>query len=695
MTTPPDSGDRIGLRRILGAVNLALFLISILAIGVAVNFFALQPELRREIDATKTRAYSLSEQTMRLLEGLEGSWSIVLLRAERQADPALTRQIDEVLRRFEESGADLTVQRIDPTDAASPAKFDALIARLHSIYAPLVGRYDAAMDEAEQAFANLQRFAQSQTKDLQALLARLPEETAAEHQLTARFSNLGIVATEGGQVVQLVRAARATTDVQPIPDYEGARSILHLALSEWSRHIDGVALAFETLKARPDLEEDVRRYFTAAGPAYATLAQQLANAADPLARLDPLELSSIGRRIQEGECAVVIGPTRAAAIRSSQLFPALNVRSAADATVAFDQRFRGEQLFASTVRSLQRDSMPMVVFVHTSMQTMLEPADRQVDLAGMKNVLTTARYDVWQWPVARTLTPPEVLRGRAAVWVIVPPSEPPSEANQEAWLRLQTVTRDLINRGEPVLVNMYPSRMARFGQSDAWVDTIGLLGLEADTSRAVVERVRAGGGETMLERGQRVREYAAGHVISEAVDGLESYFTLPVSLSMREDRESGAIVTPLVQVMPAEARWLARDWDASDPAPPSAEQRFGDPLTIAMAIERPRPDTGGRQRCVVVGSGWWMLSYVSDRVYTIGGSRIMLEFPGNYEFMLASLAWLAGLDELIAPSPMSQEVPRLRDVTQADRRRWFWLTVAALPGACVGLGLLTWLVRRF
>jgi hypothetical protein len=90
-----------------------------------------------------------------------------------------------------------------------------------------------------------------------------------------------------------------------------------------------------------------------------------------------------------------------------------------------------------------------------------------------------------------------------------------------------------------------------------------------------------------------------------------------------------------------------------------------------------------------------MLSYVSDRVYTIGGSRIMLEFPGNYEFMLASLAWLAGLDELIAPSPMSQEVPRLRDVTQADRRRWFWLTVAALPGACVGLGLLTWLVRRF
>ena len=65
-------------------------------------------------------------------------------------------------------------------------------------------------------------------------------------------------------------------------------------------------------------------------------------------------------------------------------------------------------------------------------------------------------------------------------------------------------------------------------------------------------------------------------------------------------------------------------------------------------------------------------------------------------FIIApSVAWLAGADDLIAPSPVSQEVARLRSVTPETRRRWLWLTVAALPGACIGLGLMVWFARRF
>ena len=63
-------------------------------------------------------------------------------------------------------------------------------------------------------------------------------------------------------------------------------------------------------------------------------------------------------------------------------------------------------------------------------------------------------------------------------------------------------------------------------------------------------------------------------------------------------------------------------------------------------------------------------------------------------FGLGGFAWLAGLDELIAPGPVSQEVARLRDLTPGARRLWGWLLVALLPLACVGLGAVTWLVRR-
>ena len=61
----------VTVRRVLSAINLAIFLISVLVIGVALNFFSLQPSFRAQIDATKTRAYSLSPQTRHLLADLD------------------------------------------------------------------------------------------------------------------------------------------------------------------------------------------------------------------------------------------------------------------------------------------------------------------------------------------------------------------------------------------------------------------------------------------------------------------------------------------------------------------------------------------------------------------------------------------------------------------------------------------------
>ena len=109
----------VTVRRILAAFNLAIFLISVLVIAVAMNFFSLQPSFRAQIDATKTRAYSLSPQTMNLLTDLEGDWTIALLVSEQFIDAPLRRQVDEVLRRFSEAAPAITVQRIDPTDPDS------------------------------------------------------------------------------------------------------------------------------------------------------------------------------------------------------------------------------------------------------------------------------------------------------------------------------------------------------------------------------------------------------------------------------------------------------------------------------------------------------------------------------------------------------------------------------------------------
>ena len=118
------------------------------------------------------------------------------------------------------------------------------------------------------------------------------------------------------------------------------------------------------------------------------------------------------------------------------------------------------------------------------------------------------------------------------------------------------------------------------------------------------------------------------------------------------------------------------------------------PVPVIVSAQRRSPAGIASQRFVLVGAGGWMISNTADAVRDIGGGRVALENPGNHELMLASVAWLAGMDELIAASPMSQEVSRLRGITPEVRAAWWWIIVAGVPLACFLLGGLVWLWRR-
>ena len=78
----------------------------------------------------------------------------------------------------------------------------------------------------------------------------------------------------------------------------------------------------------------------------------------------------------------------------------------------------------------------------------------------------------------------------------------------------------------------------------------------------------------------------------------------------------------------------------------------------------------------------------------MGGDRLALVNPGNYELLLASIAWLAGADELIASSPVSQQVARLDGLTPPVRTLWRWMALAIVPGACLLSGVSVWVIRR-
>ena len=676
--------------------QLAIVVLSMIAVAGSLIAIFSAPALRLRIDATKTRAYSLSELSLRLLADLKGEWTIAMLVSENVAEEATRAQVDEVLARYRQASPHLNVIRIDPASADSLAQFDQLLARLNATYAPHVKQYDEALDEAVVAFEELQLFAQQYAKVLSDLAAMLPEGPART-TLEKQAPVYDLLATQGQQVLDEIARARLADGAQPIPDYEGARSILASALSQWAQEIMRTSEAFEHARQVTSLDAAVRR---AAGdhiPEFQVFATRLATAADGLKQLPEMELSSIGQQIQEGDAAIILGPDRAAVIPGRQLFPPTNPREipGGEGVVRFDHRFRGEQVISATIRSMLVERMPRVVFVHAEAEPMLRKRPREVDVFGAGKVLESSRYEVLEWNVTQG-DRPAVPLNQKTVWIIVTPPQRASLQPTREETALQDATATLIEEGEAVLLSVNPSLLPKMKQPDRWATIVQPFGLRADTGRVVVEAVRIAENETQYERALTVQDFNESHLVGSAVDGMSTYLGLPVPIEIARELPSGVRIVTIAEAPPSPSRWLEPDW-ASDLASLSAAREakaFDVALPIVVAASRPNPTGRGEQRVIVSGSGGWMLSFVADVMVPIGGERMALASPGNYEMLLASVAWLADMDDLIAPGPTSQQVARLQDITAPVWMRWSAFTVIIMPVCALALGLVVWFVRR-
>jgi len=102
------------------------------------------------------------------------------------------------------------------------------------------------------------------------------------------------------------------------------------------------------------------------------------------------------------------------------------------------------------------------------------------------------------------------------------------------------------------------------------------------------------------------------------------------------------------------------------------------PVPVAVAAERPdEPVT----RLVVIGDS----DFAADSQ--------LLGAPGNVDFILGSLHWLAGEEQLIGIGPKQLEQIKL-SLTVDELRTVRWLTIALLPGLFVLAGVGVWWRRR-
>ncbi len=679
-------------------LNLAVYLAAILTIAVVVNVIAAHPALRWRADATKTRAYSLSEQTLNLLENLEGDWTIAVIITTDGVDRALMRQVEQVLDRYDRASPNLSVVRIDPADPESLDSYEAMLIRLRRGYAEPIAEYDAALAEGRRTLERFTVFLQQQTGSLVTVRNGLPENDAARSQIEQLLAIISLRLEQVQQVEIELDRALAFDESRPLPDYETARSILAVSLDTWADEFFRIVELFNGWRDNPATDMAVRRFAAAHRDEYDGWVQELALRADPLKQLPPLELARVGRSLEAGETAIVFGPHGAAVIPPEQMFSRLNLRRRGSDTVTFDQRFRGEQAISAAIRMLSDGGeMPVVVLVHAQDESLLSRRAQNIDFMGAAEILRASRFDVREWIVPRS-EKPRVPRDRTTVWVVVPPPIPEriTLTITEGEQKLIDATGGLIADGEAVLLSLTPSALTRTGMSDPWRDLAAVFGLTVDTTRTVFESARDEAGQPINQRVIQLSNYPPGSAIGSAVHGQQTVFDLPLVIKLDDAVAPDVRREVVLAVEPAHDRWLETDWmlnpDSLDE--PTADQRFDRPLPLVVTAERRNPVKAGPQRILVVGSGGWLLSYLADVVVPVGGDRMVLVNPGNFELLMAGITWLAGDDDRIAASPVSRQVARLEGVTESVQSLWRWVALAIMPGGCLALGIFVWTVRR-
>ena len=187
-------------------------------------------------------------------------------------------------------------------------------------------------------------------------------------------------------------------------------------------------------------------------------------------------------------------------------------------------------------------------------------------------------------------------------------------------------------------------------------------------------------------------DVGATHPVTAAVGSQALVILQPVGL-VAEPKEG---VETLWSISPSPTRWLESEWkmdlvERREEIP--QDMLLEEPLPVVVAVEL-ETSSGSPQRVMVVGGSGWLLSTVADLSRSLGGERLVLEAPGNRGLILASTAWLAGLDELVPASTGVSEVSRIRGLSESLRTILGVFLILVLPLLILLLGGAIILARR-
>ena len=684
----------------------ALLLVALVA---AVGVAALGRQSMVRLDLTPGGAQSLSPRTLAVLRSGEAPIAVALVAPRGALDARSRRSVDDLFARLTAtsagSGAPVDARWIDPMTDRGASDLEALWRRLERESAAVIASHDAAIRGALLETDSL----------LEALDRAVPALGAAARDLRA--------ARDRAASATPVRAGPLT-----LPALDTTRAALRPALENLAKTLN------ETGRDEPAARSGGDGLSSADAAPLRDRALRIAEALDTAARA-PLDLLAVGESLAAAPTLVIASGARAIPIRLDTLIRAGGGGGArgtgSDQTSTVGVRIAGEEAIASAIGALTNQRAPVLVLVHAAQTTLLDdtrsgrgapatPEARQF-FGALLDRLRLRGVAVVEWAVGATRDRPSLHSAdpsgaRPVVWVAIPVAATTPEANARAAL-LAGALKGLLDEGANALITLEPSAAPRTGDADPIAALLEPFGVRAETALPLFRAMNTARGTTISPdlRGAPAAVANDAHPIARAVADLPFAFPWPSALALDAEALASGRAFPLVAFANDRATWGERRWltyratplerrgaladqPAPDPAADLLAPPSGDRWVVAAAAERrgregeSRSDAGGSQRVVIVGSSGWFFDPIAEE-RTIVDGRPVVANPGNAELFDASIEWLAGLDDMIAPSHRAAETPRIAAMPPARLETIRW-AVALGPPALVALAGFVWKRRR-
>ncbi len=689
---------RGGGRPVGRSLRVGVFLAASAVIAVSVGVIGANTNAR--FDTTATRAHALGPRTLARLRTLDHPVELVIAVDRSGIDPRARDRVDDVLDAFDHASEMLSVTFIDTGSTRGRSMYDDLLARLEQRDAPAARRIETRAEEIiTRARQMLERLG---SLDAAAAAVDDPSGRCGRYAAWARVASrqLGETLGDGTGPAAVIETARAVSDFAErlTPQLEAAaeeiRETPDPAGAENAGPLRRVARVIESLRGEAALIAELGR------------------------SMGMTDMQRVADALGSGAAALLIGPPRddggpgVVAIDLDELYPPGELfdldASAARAATAD----RAEQLIASALAVLTDPARPIVVFVHGESRRWVGKAGV---MSGLLDRMQRAGVGSAEWAAVLEENPPRLdtidpSGDRPVVYFIISPDssaaarpdDPESRTGTARATRLGEVVASLVSGGAPVLVNLAPSVFPTFGDDDPIAAALEPLGITAASGTPVLSAAPGGVGgvgRAGVSTVQRFTPPPSDDPIGSAIAGLPVALEWPVPLELAGDAE------PLLMLDASPDRWAESQWLSLWRTPRNqrrllADQpRFdgGDSRGPWVVAARARGATGadggaGRSRVVVVGSNTWMLDHVW-RAQRVVNNRPVLVNPGNPELFDAAVLWLAGRDELIAPSPSARPVALVRPLPGSTIAAVRWLLIGGLPGLILLAGVVHRVVR--